>query len=174
MARDLVQDSLTALAEGLPTAPARLSRRRRSAVLALDADGDVACTLIARRSVGYVESCTYLFQRHQGTWTYLGGGGGPGDDLFAPRPDPTPEGEHLHYAGVGGVRGAHGWRKPWISEVELRCSPQVAALEVTGRIVPVAAHGNAVVVWSSSRAPLITALDAEGHPLQSCTPKSRL
>ncbi|WP_432545069.1 hypothetical protein [Kineococcus sp. SYSU DK002] len=172
MPRDLVQDSLTALNEGVPTAPPRLSRRRRSAVLALDMDGDIACTLIARRRVGYVASETYLFELQNGEWTYLGGGGGPGDDLFRPRPAPTPEGEHLHPMGSAAIRRAPGRRGAWIRDIELRCSPQVASLSVNGRSLAVAEHGNVVVVWDSPNAPTLTAMDADGRALQTFRPAS--
>ena len=114
--------------------------------MALNVDGEVACTLIARRSVGLVESLSHLFQRHLGTWTYLGGGGSPGGELFPARPEQTPAGEYLHCTGSAGVRGAFEWRKPWNNEVELRYSPQGVALDVTGWNVLVAAHGNAVLV----------------------------
>lgn len=55
------------------------------------------------------------------------------------------------------------WRRRdgWISYAEVRAAREVAVLQVGTRLVPVPAHGCAVVVWTR-RPPRVRALDAAG------------
>jgi len=47
----------------------------------------------------------------------------------------------------------------------------VSSVLVDVRALPVAAHGNVIVVWSSASNPSITALDVDGRALQPYTPR---
>jgi hypothetical protein len=71
-------------------------------------------------------------------------------------------------SGGGGVARSGNrllpWRRRggWISFAEIRAAREVAVLRVGSRLLPVAAHGCAVVVWTR-RPPRVTALDAAGN-----------
>src|SRR4051812_373143 len=74
----------------------------------------------------------------------------------------------VSHGGGGTARTRHGWlgfgRDGWISYTELRLAEEVAALRVADRLLPVARHGSAVVVWTR-RPPRVSALDASGTVL---------
>jgi hypothetical protein len=167
---DAVAESVRLL-QGAPVcAVARLSRRIRFLPLAVDRDGDVAVTLFLRRGVSGVPLLdAHTLERVDGSWRSLGGGGGPGDEATQPRPHLGDLGAPaVSHGGGGTARTGRGWfgrlRDDWISYAELRAAEEVAALRVGTRSVPVAAHGNAVVVWTR-RPPEVTALDASGAVL---------
>src|SRR3712207_1497735 len=76
VAYDRLAESIRLIEHGVPEAPARLSRRRRFAPLAVDVDGDVAASLFVVRGAGHFRQEAHVLVRRSGTWTMLGGGGG--------------------------------------------------------------------------------------------------
>jgi hypothetical protein len=110
-----------------------------------------------------------VLERTADRWRLLGGGGGPGGHALAPRPGLGEIGVAV-CAGAGGVARSGNrllpWprRHGWISLVEVRAAREVAVLLVGTRLVPVQAHGCAVVVWTR-RPPRVRALDAAGAVL---------
>jgi hypothetical protein len=175
---DVLAESV-ALLEGAPLADsARLSRRIRHVPLAVDRDGDVAATMFLRRGVsGVPEVDVHTLELTGGGWRLLGGGSGAGDEVTEPRPRLADLGSPAVSHGGGGTarttRGRLGWpRHDWISWAELRLAEEVAALRVGTRLVPVALHGCAVVVWVH-RPPAVAALDAAGAVLGPVVLSSR-
>jgi hypothetical protein len=138
--------------------------------LAVDRDGDVAATLFLRRGVsGEPQLDSHVLERTADRWRLLGGGGGPSDDVLTPRPGLAESGVAVCSGGGGVARSGNRllpWRRRdgWISHAEIRAAREVAVLQVGVRLVPVAAHGCAVVVWTR-RPPRVTALDAAGTVL---------
>ena len=156
-----------ALLEGAPLpAGTRLSRRVRQLPLAVDRDGDVAATMFLRRGVCGVPLLeVHTLESIGGEWRELGGGGGPGDDMTGARPRLADLGAPAVSHGGGGTARASR-RRPWssdgwISYAELRVAQEVSVLRVGTRLVPVAGHGCAVVVWTR-RPPSVVALVADG------------
>lgn len=155
------------LLEGAPLpGSARLSRRVRHLPLAVDRDGDVAAAMFLRRGVsGVPEVDVHTLELIGGVWRTLGGGGGPGDEVGEPRPRLAELGSPAVSSGSGGTaRTSTSWlwnRAGWVWWAELRVVAEVAVLRVDDRLLPVAAHGNAIVVWTR-RPPRVTALDATG------------
>jgi len=149
---------------------ARLSRRIRFLPLAVDRDGDVAATMFLRRGVSGVPlRDVNSLELTEGGWRMLGGGGGPGDEATEARPRLADLGSPGVSHGQGGTarsRSSGLRRSDWISWAELRVAEEVAALRVDTRVVPVAAHGCAVVVWTGEP-PGVAALDAAGTVLGS-------
>jgi hypothetical protein len=150
-----------------PASSARLSRRVRHLPLAVDRDGDVAATMFLRRGVnGVPELDVHTLELVDGVWRTLGGGGGPGDEATEARRRLAELGSPAVSSSGGGTKRSSGnrpWRRhgSWVWWAELRVAEEVAVLRVNSRLVPVAAHGCAVVVWTR-RPPLVTALDASG------------
>ena len=165
MAYDALAESVALLEGAAPSGHARLSRRVRHLPLALDRDGEVAATMFLRRGVsGVPEVDVHALERTEGVWRLLGGGGGPGPEAGEARP---------RLADLGGPAVGHGggglarprtrwWRRSagWVSWAELRVAEEVAALRVGTRLLPVAAHGCAVLVWAARTPPSVVALDA--------------
>lgn len=170
MTYDALAESVSLL-EGAPAADgARLSRRVRHVPLAVDRDGDVAATLFLRRGVNGVPLLdVHTLEFIQGGWRMLGGVGGPGDIATDARPRLADLGQPaVSHAGGGTARTSHsrllGSRDTWVSWMELRVAEEVSALRVNSRLVPVASHGCAVVVWTGEP-PGVAALDAAGTVL---------
>jgi hypothetical protein len=167
---DPLAESVRLLAGDPPSEVARVSRRVRFLPLAVDRDGDVAATMFLRRGVsGAALPDTHVLVRTAGRWRLLGGGGGPGDQAVLPRPGLAEIGAAVS-PGAGGVARSSSGLLPWrrrdglTSFAEIRAAREVAALRVGGRLVPVAGHGCAVVVWTR-RPPRVQALDAAGTVL---------
>jgi hypothetical protein len=168
---DVSYDALTESVKLLEGAPlpddARLSRRVRSVPLAVDRDGDVAVTMFLRRGVSGVPLLeAHTLEMTEGTWRVLGGGSGPGGDATEPRPRLARLGSPAVVTSGGGTARARssrlGWsRDEWVAWAELRLVEEVSVLRVGTRLVPVAAHGCAVVVWTR-QPPRVEALDAAG------------
>jgi hypothetical protein len=161
------------LLEGAPLpSSARLSRRVRHVPLAVDRDDDVAVTMFLRRGVSGVPLVeVHTLELTEGGWRRLGGGGGPGDEAAAPRPRLANMGSPAVIRGHGGTARTSSSRPErsgddWVSWAELRVAEEVSLLRVGARLVPVAGHGCAVVVWTREP-PEVTALDAPGAVLGS-------
>ncbi|MCF6744517.1 hypothetical protein E9529_09540 [Blastococcus sp. KM273128] len=170
MAYDVLAESIALIEHGVPDAPARLSRRRRFAPLAVDVDGDVACTYFARRSVGAVVAEAWVLVRRGQEWVLLGGGGGGlEDDDLADRPAAAPLGDRVVPTGGGAVLRNPGRLMPWgaryATYATLRASREVDRLRVGARLLPVPRHGHLVVVWAGRQAPTTEALAADGRGL---------
>lgn len=171
MAYDALAESTALIEHGLTADPLRLSRRRRFAALAVDVDGDLACTLFTVRGAGHVRRETHLLERRGGSWTPLGGGGSGGgdDDGLADRPSTAELGALLVGSGSGSVLRNAGRRMPWGAryayDAELRASSDVHSVAVGDRVLTVPRHGHLVVVWSTRRPPSAVARDAAGRPL---------
>jgi hypothetical protein len=167
---DALAESLQLLGGAQPPGSARLSRRVRALPLAVDRDGDVAATMFLRRGVsGFPLLEVHTLELTAGGWRRLGSGGGPGDEATAPRPRLADRGRPaLSHGGGGTARARNRWfgwiRDDWVSWAELRVAEEVSTLRVGTRLVPVVAHGNAVVVWTR-RPPAVAALDASGAVL---------
>ena len=88
MSYDARTESLRLLQGEAPANHARLSRRVRHLALAVDRDGDVAATMFLRRGISGAPMLeVHTFEQSSDGWRLLGGGGGgPRDDLRAPRP----------------------------------------------------------------------------------------
>jgi hypothetical protein len=164
---DVLAESV-ALLDGAPLPDAaRLSRRVRHLPLAVDRDGDVAATMFLRRGVSGVPLVdVHALELTESGWRLLGGGSGPGDGATEPRPGRAGLGGlAVSHAGGGtsrAGRGRFGWtRRDWVSWAEVRVAQEVSALRVDTRVVPVAGHGCAVVVWAG-RPPSVIGLDASG------------
>lgn len=170
MAYDPLAESLRLIADGVTEDPPRLSRRRRFAALAVDVDGDVACTSFVRRAHGGFEHVTWVLQRRGGQWQMLGGGAASSaDDLLGDRPPTDRLGGPVISTGSGGVRARadrlRPWRTRWVRYAQLRLAQEVRSFTVRGRRVAVPRHGYVVVVWAARRTPVATARDAEGRAL---------
>ncbi len=169
MSYDALAESVRLLDGAAPADAPGLSRRVRHVPLAVDRDGDVAATMFLRRGVSGVALLdVHVLTEDRDGWHLLGGGGGPGEDFLGLRPTAGDLGGLAVSSGGGGTArsapGLFGRRESWISYAELRVARGVAALRVGDRLVPVAASGCAVVVWTR-RPPRITALDAAGAAL---------
>ncbi|RBY85033.1 hypothetical protein [Blastococcus sp. TF02A-30] len=175
MSYDALAESLRLLDGAPPAADARLSRRVRHLPLAVDRVDDVAATMFLRRGVnGAPEIDVHVLERVDGRWVLLGGGGGPGEEAVRPRPALAALGGPAVSSGGGSTARRHsGWwpriRDSSVHHAEVFAAREVAALRVDDRVVPVAAHGCAVVVWTR-RAPAITALDRDGEELGTVVP----
>ncbi len=175
MAYDRLAESLRLIEVGITDDPLRLSRRRRFAAVAVDVDGDVACTWFVRCGAGGPLSETHLLARERGVWRLLGGGGG--GHLDGGLADRQPADVLGHYVGVRGggavVRNADRllpWAGQWVRDAELSVSREVAGVEVVGRRarprrLRVPRHGHLVVVWATRRPPEVVAYDADGRRL---------
>jgi hypothetical protein len=159
------------LLEGAPLPDdARLSRRVRSVPLAVDRDGDVAATMFLRRGVNGVALLeVHTLELTEAGWHMLGGGGGPGGEAAEPRPRLAQLGTLAVVNSGGGTARSRssrlGWgRDHWVAWAELRLVEEVSALRVGARLLPVAGHGCAVVVWTREP-PGVAALDAAGTVL---------
>ena len=133
------------------------SRRRRHKVLAVDRDGDIAAVLIAdrgKRRNGHLT--TYLFERQDGSWEPLGGGGSGTED---PR---TPDRSTIPPRSIEpGSRGASGSGRSAIRDVVIRVGTDIETLRWRERYRTVSPTGYAVVVWRGRRMPAVTAYDAD-------------
>ncbi|MGY1812533.1 hypothetical protein [Blastococcus sp. SYSU D00820] len=169
MSYDALAASVALLAGAPLPAEARLSRRVRVVPLAVDRDDDVAATMFLRRGVSGVPQLeVHTLELTAAGWRLLGGGGGgPADEVTGPRPSVAELPGPAASSGHGGTartagRGLRRWRRNWISWAELRVAREVAALRAGNRLVPVAPHGNAVLVWADPRPPRVVALDPSG------------
>jgi hypothetical protein len=168
---DALAASLRLLDGAPPADRARLSRRIRSLPLAVDRVDDVAATMFLRRGVsGAAEIDVHTLELVRGGWVLLGGSGGPGEDAVAPRPALAELGPPAVSSGGGSTARRHtGWlprlRDGFVRFAEVSAAREVAALRVDDRVLPVAAHGCAVVVWTRKEAPAVTALDGSGADL---------
>jgi hypothetical protein len=161
------------LLEGAPLpGDARLSRRVRHVPLAVDRDGEVAATMFLRRGVSGVPLLdVHTLELTEGDWRMLGGGGGPGDEATEARPRLADLGSPAVSHGQGGTARTRssrlgGSKDDWVSWAEVRAAEEVSVLRVDTRLVPVAGHGCAVVVWTQEP-PRVAALDASGAVLGS-------
>ncbi|WP_052090929.1 MULTISPECIES: hypothetical protein [Modestobacter] len=176
MTYDRLAESVALIQHGLRSDPARLSRRRRFAALAVDVDGDVACTAFVRRGVSCPEGDTHLLERRGDTWRLLGGGGGSwDDDGFADRPGAVELGGLVVVRGGGSVLRNADRRMPWgaryVHDVQLRVSAEVHAVVVGGsRTLTVPRHGHLVVVWAGGRPPALAVHDRVGRLLAPVPP----
>ncbi|MCZ2817544.1 hypothetical protein [Modestobacter sp. VKM Ac-2984] len=172
MAYDALAESIALIEHGVPEAPPRLSRRRRFVPLGVDVDGDVACTLFARRSVGHVARETWALVRRGQAWAVLGGGGGGlEEDDLTDRPGAAVLGGHLVWTGGGATARNAGRSMPWgaryVSHALLRAGPAVDRVVVGGREIRVPRHGHLVVVWGGKQPPAAEALTSDGRRLVS-------
>ncbi|WP_222195103.1 hypothetical protein [Modestobacter italicus] len=173
MSHDPLTESLALIEHGLRSDATRLSRRRRSLAVAVDVDGDVACTLFVRRSVGYVANEAHLLERRGTAWHLLGGGGGGWpDDGLADRPAAEQLGALVAVRGGGSVLRGPTRRMPWGARyaryAQLRAGAEVHTVVVGAvRELLVPRHGNLVVVWRGRRPPSVTAHDGSGQLLGS-------
>ncbi|MCZ2803888.1 hypothetical protein O2W18_02090 [Modestobacter sp. VKM Ac-2983] len=170
MAYDPLAESIALIEQGVPEAPPRLSRRRRFVPLAVDVEGDVACTLFARRSVGHVAAETWALARRGQEWAVLGGGGSSLDEEdLTDRPGAAALGGHLIRTGGGSTLRNAGRSMPWgarhVSQAVLRASSAVDRVVVSGREIPVPRHGHLVVVWGGKQPPTAEALTSDGRQL---------
>ena len=167
MSYDALVESVKLLEGTPPAGSARLSRRVRHLPLAVDRDGDVATTMFLRRGVnGVPELDVHTLELIDGVWRTLGGGGGPGDEATEARRRLAELGSPAVSSSGGGTKRSSGnrpWRRhgSWVWWAELRVAEEVAVLRVDARLVPVADHGCAIVVWTKQPPP-VTALDAAG------------
>jgi hypothetical protein len=159
------------LLEGAPLpGDARLSRRVRHVPLAVDRDGEVAATMFLRRGVSGVPLLdVHTLELIEGDWRMLGGGGGPGHEATKARPRLADLGSPAVSHGQGGTARTRssrlgGSKNDWVSWAEVRAAEEVSVLRVGTRLVPVAGHGCAVVVWTQEP-PGVAALDASGAVL---------
>jgi hypothetical protein len=172
VAYDALAESLALVEHGVREDPPGLSRRRRSAALAVDVDGDIACTLFLVRGPGSVRYETHALARRDGVWALLGGGGGGGPETgrLDDRPGTAELGAPVVVAGAGAV-AAGGSRLPWggryVRDTQLRVSSAVHTVAVGQRVLRVPRHGHLVVVWSGRRPPRAVARGADGEPV--CT-----
>ena len=177
MSYDALAESVAVIEHGLPTAPPRLSRRRRSAALAVDVDGDVACTWFTVRAPGGFRHETHALARRGGRWTLLGGGGsGQDEDGLADRPSTSELGARLVGVGSGSVL-REGRLLPWgaryVRHLELLVSQDVHDVLVAGsRVLTAPRHGRLVVVWSTRRPPAVVARDGAGRPVGDLRPSA--
>ena len=178
MAYDVLAESRRLIADGLPDGPVRLSRRHRFAPVAVDVDGDIACTRFVRRGVGCFWDDTHLLIRDGPDWMYRGGGGagsgGPwsAEAFEAARDEVGPD--QLRADGGASVRidadGWLPWKGRWLRVTELLAGRRVAEVLVDDRRrLAVPPHGHLVVVWASHRAPRVSARDAAGRELTGFT-----
>ncbi|MEU2351069.1 hypothetical protein [Modestobacter sp. NPDC049651] len=171
MAYDALAESLALIEHGVTADPPRLSRRRRFAPLAVDVDGDVACTLFTRRGVAGFSRETHVLARDGGVWRSLGGGGvdGEDDDGLGDRPPAAELGGHLVVGGTGSVARSSGGLLPgrarYVHDAELRASREVVRVVVGARELDVPRHGQLVVVWSGRRPPAAVPVLADGRRL---------
>jgi hypothetical protein len=169
---DVLAESV-GLLEGAPLpGGARLSRRVRHVPLAVDRDGDVAATMFLRRGVSGVPLLdVHTLELTEGGWRMLGGGGGPGDEATEARPRladlGSPSVSHGH-GGTARTRSSRLGRSKdnWVAWARLRVAAEISVLRVDTRLLPVAGHGCAVVVWTREP-PRVAALDASGAVLGS-------
>lgn len=161
-------DGVRVIDQGLPDGPVRLSRRHRHAVLTMDVDGDAAAvTFVARAKRGrpelYVWMSTWTYERRDGEWRSLGGGGGNcGPDELRARPTRDELGAYIESSGGGWTNTRAGSLLPFprrgISYANVRVSAEVDVLRVGSRQISTPDHGHQVIVWSSRRAPKVEAL----------------
>ena len=119
------------------------SRRRRHKVLAVDRDGDIAAVLIAdrgKRRNGHLTP--YLFERREGSWEPLGGGGSGTDDPRTPDRSTIPP-RSIQSEG----RGASGSGRSAIHDAVIRAGADIETLRWRERYRTVSPTGYAVVVW---------------------------
>lgn len=169
--RPVVYDALAGSARLLSGATlaseARVTRRVRHVPLALDQDEDVAATMFLRRGVdGVPELDVHTLELTDKGWRLLGGSSGPGDQALGARPLLADSGSPGESRGGGGTARTPsrrlGWSQDnWVMWAELRLAQEVADLRVGERLLPVAAHGAAVVVWRK-QAPAVMAVDPTG------------
>jgi hypothetical protein len=168
-------ECLRLLHEGLPApSTASLDEDREFVPLCLDVEGDIAVVTFLRRQGGlpgavpaFIEGWT--FHRRDGEWLELGGGGGSAPDRPLARRSAAELGGHLLRYGTGRtVRNSNRilpWGAKWVSQARLWAATEVTDLRVGNRVLAVAPHGHAVVVWGARRAPLVEALGADGTVL---------
>ncbi|BFU44048.1 hypothetical protein [Krasilnikovia sp. MM14-A1004] len=175
MAYDIEAESRRLIADGLPDRPVSLSRRRRFAPVAVDVDGDVACTWFVRRGVGCFWDEIHLLIRRDDGWHYRGGGGGTcgepwSTDVFARARDELPAGEVRVDGGSSTRVDIDRPSERWIRSAEVLVGRDVADVVLDARrrlLVPY--HGRVLVVWESPRPPELSARDAAGHELTRIT-----
>ena len=167
---DALTESLRLLQGAPPSNEARLSRRVRHVPLAVDRDEDVAATMFLRRGVsGIPELDVHTLEWTDVGWRVPGGGSGLGEQALDQRArltDLEAPGKSQGGGGTARTSSRHlGWsRDNWVRWGELRLAQEVAVLRVGDRLLPVAAHGMAVVVWTK-QAPAVTAVDRQGNVL---------
>lgn len=167
VAYDILQESLRLLHDEAPPVNVALSRRRRHAALAVDRDGDVAVTLFLQRGVsGEPWLDAHTLERTREGWRVLGGGSSStGDIAREARPTIRDLGSPAVALGGGGTARNAGrlmpWGARWVRWAELRAAREAEQLVVEDRVLHVAEHGVAVVVWSR-RPPRVIAQDAAG------------
>lgn len=130
----------------------------------------MAATLFLRRGVsGRPWLCVHSLELNDVGWQLVGGGGGTG------RVGEFDQRLSLAELGDWAVCRGRGWSARrratlttpsavGISWTEVRTAIGVGALLVDGRVLPVADHGLAVVVWNN-RAPSVTVLDQGGKDM---------
>lgn len=173
MSYDAREQSIGLIEGGLPSAPDRLSRRRRFAPIAVDVDGDLAVTMFARRGVGgEVWGDNWTLARRREGWQLLGGGSrSGGHDLLRDRAAGLADGGLWMWTGCGATnrdaRRVLPFPPPrFVRYAALRVAASVTAVDIAGRrriVVP--RHGTVCVVWGSGAAPALALLAADGDAL---------
>ena len=170
VAYDALAESLALIEHGVRSDPPGLSRRRRFAALAVDVDGDIACTLFLVRGPGHVRYETHALARRDGVWRLLGGGGGGGPETarLDDRPSTAALGAPVVVAGAGSTLADSGrwpWSGRYVRDSQLQVSSAVHSIAVGQRVLAVPRHGHLVVVWSGRRPPTAVAQGADGEPV---------
>jgi hypothetical protein len=174
MGYDVLGESRRLITNGLPDRPVGLTRRRRFAAVAVDVDGDVACTRFVRRGSGCFWDETHLLARGVAGWKLLGSSGSSGGELwstdeFEHERSRLPAGRVEAQGGGGALRNPNRllpWGARWVRGAELLAGPEVVGVVVDDRRrLTVPEHGRLVVVWASRRPPRVSACDVAGRTL---------
>jgi len=112
---DQVAQSVALIEIGLAEDPPWLSRRRRRAALAVNVDGDLACTVFMHRyNSGALEQRIHVLTRRGGTWVSVGGHQSNVDeDRLSDRPAAATLGGLIYVVATGAVQTNADRAFPW-------------------------------------------------------------
>lgn len=162
-ATDQVAQSLALIEVGLVEDPPWLSRRRRHAALAVNVDGDLACTVFMHRyNSGALEQRIDVHTRRRGTWVSVGDHrSNVDDDRLSDRPAAATLGGLVYVVDTGVVQTNADRAFPWparnIHYALLRAAREINTVTVAHRSIPVPRHGHVVAVWNTRHAPRVVA-----------------
>lgn len=163
VAFDQVAQSVALIEVGLAEDPPWLSRRRKQAALAVDVNGDLACTVfIHRYNSGALEQRIHVLTRRGGTWVSVGDDRrSVDDDRLSDGPVAATLGGLVSLVAAGAVQTNADRVFPWparrIHYALLRAAREIDAVTVAHRRLPVPRHGHVVAVWKSRRTPRVMA-----------------